>query len=164
MSIVTGHGSALRARLEAWAAGLYPGLPWRSVWMAALSTVLLIVYWYQGSPQAAPAWFLDGEASLTGINVDMFHRQGWSHATAFLLLLVIPLLAARFGAGLGPRDLGLGIRGAGREVLLVLALWLAFVPVIWWFSQTPSFMAFYPRLKAARTDALLLSFTRRTTS
>ena len=35
----------------------------------------------------------------------------------------------------------------------MLALWLIFVPVIWYFSSTPSFAAYYPRLKAARADA-----------
>ena len=73
-------------------------LGWRPLWMAALSTWLLVIYWYQGSPLAAPRWFLDAEARLTGIDIEMFHRQGWSHACAVVLLLIVPLLAARFGA------------------------------------------------------------------
>lgn len=144
-------------RLDARLRGLYSGLGLRPIWMAALATWLLVIYWHQGSPAAAPRWFLEGEARLTGIDIEMFHRQGWSHATAVLLLMIVPLLAARFGAGLGPRDLGLGIRGAGREVVLVLALWLIFVPVIWYFSGTEGFAAYYPRLKAARTDGLLFA-------
>ena len=142
-------------RLQAWLSAFLPDLAWRPIWMGALSTWLLVIYWYQGSPKAAPQWFLEAESRLTGIGIEMFHRQAWSHACAVVLLLLVPLAVARFGAGLKPSDLGLRIRGAGREVLLVLALWLIFVPVIWYFSTTPSFAAYYPRLKAARADASL---------
>ena len=145
----------MRERLDLYLRGLYSGLGLRPIWMAALATWTLVIYWHQGSPAAAPRWFLEGEARLTGIDIEMFHRQGWSHATAVLMLMVVPLLAAWFGAGMKPGDLGLRIRGAGREVALVLVLWLIFIPVIWWFSQTQSFSTYYPRLKAVRADAAL---------
>lgn len=139
-------------RVRRFLADFRPDFGWRPVALAATASWALILYWYHGSTRDAPRWFIDWETRLTGIEVELFHRHGWAHAMAVALLLVVPLIVARL-AGMGPRDLGLGIRGAGREVILVLGLWLLIVPVIWWASTTPGFATYYPRLGAARTDA-----------
>jgi membrane protease YdiL (CAAX protease family) len=69
--------------------------------------------------------------------------------------MIVPLLVSRFASGWGPRDLGFRVKGAHREILLALGLWLAFVPVVLFISDTPSFAAKYPRVKAIAGDGTL---------
>jgi membrane protease YdiL (CAAX protease family) len=87
----------------------------------------------------------------------MFHRHLWGHLMAVLLLMLVPLALARVGAGWRARDLGLSIRGARREMLLVLALWALLVPVIALAARTEGFARTYPRLPEARLDAGLFA-------
>jgi len=146
-----GWQSALAARL----ARAFPGLPWQAAWVSLVGTWLLVLYHHQGSPMAAPSWFLEGSTRLTGIAAPMFGRHLWGHLAAVALLLIVPLALARGLAGLRASDLGLSIRGARREMLLVLGLWVLLIPVIALAARTPGFLRTYPRLPEARADASL---------
>lgn len=119
------------------------------------SALLLVLYDAHGDLADAPGWWLKQGRELTGIVQPKFHQHAWSHASALVLLMLVPLGLAWRIEGLNPRALGLGVRGARREFLLVLALWLAFLPVLWLFSGTPDFQRVYPRFPPAETDAFL---------
>lgn len=145
----------MRARLEAGLEWAFPGMGWRPLWLTLLASYLLVVYWHQGSPSSAPDWFIQAATEQTGIEEPRFHRHGWAHLSALVVLLAVPLGVCWKVEGWGPRELGLGIRGTGREFALVVTLWALFVPVVWWFSSAPDFAKTYPRLQAAETDAWL---------
>lgn len=130
----------------------FPELELRAVGLSLLSALLLTVYHHQGSFSAMPPGFAQAVGDATGIRDLQFHQHNWSHLTAVLLLLLIPAWAARITPGLSLRELGLGVRGAGREMAVVLGMWAAFVPIIWLASTTQSFLRTYPRLKLAATD------------
>ena len=137
---------------------VFPGMGWRPLWLTVLSAGCLIVYWHHGSRRAMPGWFVEASTRFWDIDVLRFHEHGWSHLTAVAVLMLVPLVACRIG-GIRPLELGLGIRGAKRELLLVLALWAAFLPVVWYMSGTEAFLRTYPRLPEARTDlALFLTY------
>jgi membrane protease YdiL (CAAX protease family) len=135
----------------------FPGLPWRSIWIAMLGTWLLVVYYHQGSPRAAPLAFIELSRRLTGIQAEMFHRHLWGHVSAVLLLMAIPLAVTRLSEGWRPAEMGLSIRGARREMLVVLGMWLALVPVIALAAHGASFQRTYPRLPEASADAGLFA-------
>ncbi len=135
----------------------FPGLPWRSIWIAALGTWLLVIYHHQGSPRQAPAAFLELSHRLTGIDAEMFHRHLWAHVMAVVLLLAIPLAVTRISEGWRPAELGLSIKGAHREMLIVLGMWLALIPIIALAARSASFLRTYPRLPEARDDAGLFA-------
>jgi len=142
----------VHARLTKLLKRFYPGLELRPVGLALLSALLLTLYSYHGSFGAMPAGFARVVGDWTGIRDNQFHQHNWAHLTALLLLFVIPAWAASVSPGLSLRELGLGVKGAGREFLVVLGMWAAFVPVIWLASTTDSFLRTYPRLKAATHD------------
>lgn len=140
--------------LEAWVDRAFPGMGWRPVWLTVVSTWCLSLYISRSGRRDAPQAFLDGCVALFGPAPEALYRHFWSHAVAVLLLMIIPLAVCRM-AGLGPTDLGLRIRGTSREWLIVVAMWLAFTPVVWWFSGTESFAATYPKLRAAENSMSL---------
>ncbi len=141
--------------LERLVARAFPGLPWRALWLTSAATLLLVVYHHQGSPAWAPQGFLVLSESVTGIAPDMFHRHLWGHLTALVLLLAVPLGMARVAGGWTAADLGLSVRGARREMLIVLGLFGLLLPVLAIASRTDSFQAMYPRLPEARHDVTL---------
>ena len=135
---------------------IFPGMGWRPLWLSAVAALCLVVYHHQGSPLNAPPWFLDASAVFTGIDALRFHQHLWGHLSAVVVLMLAPLLLCLVLEGWKPTELGLSVRGAKREFLLVLGLWLAFLPIVWWFSDTPGFARTYPRLPQARGDMSLL--------
>jgi len=146
---------ALRQLLER----VFPGMRRRPLWLGVVAALCLVVYHHHGAPHLCPAWFRELSARLTGIEPLRFHEHLWSHVTAVVVLLLAPLVLGRLLEGWKPGDLGLSVRGAKREFLLVLGLWLAFLPVVWVFSRTEGFAVLYPRLPEARGDvALLLAY------
>ncbi|HEY8427413.1 MAG TPA: CPBP family intramembrane glutamic endopeptidase, partial [Sandaracinaceae bacterium] len=46
--------------------------------------------------------------------------------------------------------LGLGLRGAGRETFVAIALWAVMIPIVWAVHDTESFASTYPRFRPAR--------------
>lgn len=134
---------------------VFPGMGWRPLGLSLLALTCLVLYYHEGSHHAAPAWFTSRSASWTGLGAADFHRHAWSHAVAVVLLLCVPLVTCRATLRMRPRDLGLSIRGARRELLLCLGLWLASVPFVWIASRTAAFAASYPRVAEVRDDAVL---------
>lgn len=151
------HGAPMlwRRALDRLAAHVAPGMGGRPLALTILAALLSIVYVYEGTPTAAPRWFLEASRGLSGVEVVGLHQQLWAHLSAVLLLLAIPLAYGWSVEGWTPRDLGLGVRGAYREIGLVLVLWLAMIPLVWTVGDTPSFRAMYPRLPEAETSARL---------
>lgn len=84
----------------------------------------------------------------------------WWGLACLLLMVLIPMLVGRFGAGLGPRKLGLKLKGTARDGLTYLYLFLMFFPVVYLVAQRPDFQATYPFYKGAKrvTDPDFLVF------
>ena len=68
----------------------------------------------------------------------------WWGSACLLFLVLIPALVARLFAKRSLRDLGLRIKGTGRDGLTYLALFAIFFPVIWLVAQDPAFQNTYP--------------------
>lgn len=134
----------------------FPGLEARTLLLGSFVALILTLYWRHGSVTRIPRVLLAPVVAVVGKSTPQLAQHVYSHLAALVLLFLVPLGVARL-VGLRPRDLGLGARGAGRELLLVLAMWLAFVPVVYLASRTPSFMASYPRLRAMSNDPQLFA-------
>lgn len=131
---------------------IYPGMGVRPLWMTFVAALCLIVYEHHGNFGSMPAWFLDRMRSLTGIEHQRFHEHGWSHCVAVVVLMLTPMILTWILARVNPLELGLGVRKAGKEILLVLGLWAAFLPVVWFMSGTESFARTYPRFGPAEAS------------
>jgi membrane protease YdiL (CAAX protease family) len=133
---------------------VFPGMGWRPLVLALVTMLCLVIYVHHGGGRACPEWFMAWSRELWGIPFARFHQHGWRHVSAMVLLMILPLGVC---AALGFRvmDLGLSVRHSRREFLLVLVLWAAFLPVVWLFSSTDSFVRTYPRLPQAEHDMML---------
>lgn len=145
----------MRARLEELVQRWFPGMGFRPLYLTAFATWAMVLYHHHAGGSEAPRWFLDGSAELLGIGDAAFHEHLWSHALAVVLLMLAPLLLCFVMERWTPIDLGCGIRGAGREILVVLVLWGAMIPLVWAVHDTESFASTYPRLRAAKHSAEL---------
>lgn len=145
----------MRAWLENAVQRLFPGMGARPLWLASLATILLVLYHYHGGGPDAPAWFLERSAAWMGVPHVELHRHLWAHLSALVLLMLVPLAICFAIEGWTPRDLGFRVRGTGRETFVVLALWAAMIPLVWWVHDTESFARTYPRFLPARHDATL---------
>ncbi len=134
---------------------LFPGMGLRPLYLCALSAWLLILYHHHGGGPDAPRWFLEGSEHALGIHDRQFHEHLWAHVSALVLLMIVPLLVCWRLEGWTPRDLGFRIRGAGKEVFVVLALWAAMIPLVYLVHDSASFAQTYPRLDAARGNMQL---------
>ncbi len=134
---------------------IFPNLPRRAVGLTILSCLCLVIYTYHGNRFKCPPWFYEYGYEWTGIAVERFHQYAYSHLFAFVTFLIVPLIVSRF-LGMTAKDLGLTItRHAKKEFLLVLVLWAAFLPVVWFMSGTEAFQRQYPKVHRAETDAFL---------
>lgn len=84
----------------------------------------------------------------------------WWSLACLVLFVLVPLFATWLGAGLGPRSLGLRVRGTGKHGKTYALLFLCMLPVIWFVSRRPDFQATYPyfREAARMTDPAFLLF------
>jgi hypothetical protein len=73
----------------------------------------------------------------------------WWGLAILLLMVVLPLLVARIGAGLKPRDIGLRLKGTLPDARIYLLLYAIFLPVVWLVSRSPDFQQTYPFYKPA---------------
>ncbi|MBZ0120361.1 MAG: CPBP family intramembrane metalloprotease [Sandaracinaceae bacterium] len=145
----------MRATLERVVDRLFPGMGLRPLYLSALATWAMVLYFHHSGEGTVPAWFLALTQSTFRIEDRVFHDHLWSHALAVVLLLVVPLGVCWLAEGWGPRELGFRVRGALPEVAIVLGLWLAMIPIVYVIHDRPTFAAIYPRLPAAEHDAQL---------
>ena len=110
---------------------------------------------YLGNRDRAPSWFLNGWEQWTELGSPLMYRYWWKHTVAFVLLALVPMAVIRLFAGWQLRDLGIRLRGSGREFVLVRGLGAVFVPVVWLASDLPSFRHTYPLIPAAADSAPL---------
>lgn len=82
----------------------------------------------------------------------------WWGLAVLVTMILLPLLVARVGAGLRPRDIGLRVRGTLREAPLYVLMYLLFAPVVWWVSRSPHFQRTYPFYKPADPGPLGMDF------
>jgi hypothetical protein len=92
----------------------------------------------------SPLLSLIGGFTLPG-PVDL-QRYLWWGLACLVLLVGVPSLAAA-SARVSPRELGLRLRGTGRDAWTYLALYAVFFPVIWLVSQRADFHQTYPFYK-----------------
>ena len=144
-------------RLQTWLDAQFPGMGLRPAYLTCLATLSMCVYWLYGRNRYAPDWFVDGLRDLTGISSANFHRYFWAHLACFVIMMLVPLVVTWFTDRMTPRELGLGIKGAGREFVIVTVLYLLFVPVIYVVSQGAGFQATYPRLALSKSDPTIFA-------
>ncbi|MGF1464546.1 MAG: type II CAAX prenyl endopeptidase Rce1 family protein [Sandaracinaceae bacterium] len=145
----------MRHRLDALVDRVFPGMGFRPLWIASAAAILLTLYEYHGSTTDVPSSFAAWSARTFAVEAPAFHGHLWSHCAAVVLLMLAPLVLSFTLEGWGPLQLGLGVRGAGRELGVVLLLWLAMLPVLALVHDTPAFHRTYPRLPEAATDVRL---------
>jgi membrane protease YdiL (CAAX protease family) len=142
----------MSTRIQHWLDRYLGGVRWRPLWLSMFAAAMLIAYVYQGQ-QWRPEWFFEwGPSQLFGVRAPKLDRFLWSHLTGAVTLLVAPLAVCWLVEGWRPSELGFRLRGTGREFALVLGMWAAFLPVVWWVSRFPSFQATYPAVPAAARD------------
>ena len=71
---------------------------------------------------------------------------------AFTLLLILIPMAVGIAVGLGPRKLGLRLKGAGRDGWSYLVLYFVFAPLILLASRSSEFQATYPFFRPQGDD------------
>ena len=146
----------MKARLEFYIEKYFPGMGLRPFYLTVLSGVLLITYYYQG--RIAPAWFVHHALQFTGIDDARFQWFLWFDLSAFIILLIIPLIILKLTEGWKPSDLGLGIAHIKKGILEVEILWLWMLPVLWYAASTPESQKMYPFLKSAETNMMLFFY------
>jgi len=82
----------------------------------------------------------------------------WWGAACLLFLVLIPALVARLFAKRSLRDLGLRVKGTGRDALTYLALFAIFFHVIWLVAQTTAFQKTYPFFPLAPGEGISKDF------
>lgn len=71
----------------------------------------------------------------------------WWSLSCLLLMVLVPMLTAWLFGRLSPRQLGVKLKGTGRDAYTYLFLLLIFAPVIYWASTQPGFQSTYPFYK-----------------
>lgn len=143
----------MREKLEDIVQTLFPGMGLRPLWLTAVATLAMVAYHYHSTDP--PAFFVEWASELLDIPHRRFHQHLWSHLTAVVLLMLVPLVMCFWLEGWTPRDLGLGVRGSGRETLIVLGLWAVMIPVVYLVHDSESFARTYPRFAPAAHDLRL---------
>ena len=71
-------------------------------------------------------------------------KWAWWGLCCLVFLVLIPAVVARVFAGQGFRDLGIKVKGTGRDAVTYGILFAIFLPVIWLVSRDPAFQKTYP--------------------
>jgi len=125
------------------------GLDFQAAFVMTAAAVLLTLYHYDGSSGFYRRHF--GQA-FEGAPLRALYPACYWYLSSLILLGVVPLLLGRFalrrplaewGAGLG--DWRFGLKAS-------LAMFVAFLPVLWLVSHEPSFASKYPLFGEARRD------------
>lgn len=142
-----------KSHLSGWLYRLYPELDFQSVFVTITGCACLILYLYHGKPDDFASWFprlAKLPPARSGLYAHIF-----SHAAAFVLLMLVPMALSAILLKASPADFGVRIRGARREFLIVLAMFALFLPVVLIMSRTAGFQATYPKLPIIKNSASL---------
>jgi hypothetical protein len=78
----------------------------------------------------------------------------WWSGGCLATMVVVPSLLLWFGARTSPRQLGLRLRGTGRDAFLYAAIFVVFFPVVWWIAlrsgSSDDFQRTYPFFRPRR--------------
>jgi hypothetical protein len=119
---------------------------------------LLILAWvplgltlmeYVFLPSRVERMFDWARTARPGTTEELWKYLWWSGG-CLATMVVVPSLLLWFGARTSPRELGLRLRGTGKDALLYAALFLVFAPVVWWVSHRTDFKHTYPFFKPGR--------------
>jgi membrane protease YdiL (CAAX protease family) len=144
-----------RQRVEALVERVFPGMGLRPAWLTLVSAICLSFYLVYGRWSSMPDWFFRFSSEWTGIALPSFHRAGWSHLSALVILMIVPFSIGKLIEGWRPADFGLSLKGAHKEFLICICLWLALLPILWFVSETFEFQRAYPRLDAVKTSGFI---------
>lgn len=133
----------------------FPDLEAHPVGLTAMSMAMLTIYIEVSRRRWMPEAWVEWVESVTGFDNFQLARYWWKDSMCALLLMVIPLIIMRLAAGWKLRDLGFRLRGTLSEFKLVIVLWIAFLPVLWFVSDFPRFEKTYPQVRAIQTDGLM---------
>ena len=84
------------------------------------------------------------EDSSIGEITPALEKWAWWGVCCLVFLVLIPAVVARVFAGQGFRDLGIKVKGTGRDAVTYGILFAIFLPVIWLVSRDPAFQKTYP--------------------
>ncbi len=90
--------------------------------------------------------FVDWMGGLTLPGPIELQRYVWWGIACLVLLVAIPTIVAAL-VRLSPRDIGVRLKGTGRDAWTYLALYVFILPVIWLVSQRADFQQTYPFYK-----------------
>ncbi len=146
--------TAIRRFAKAWFHKALPGLDFRSVFVTVTGGLLLVLYLYHCKPGHFAATIPSVAASVPRRWLPMASFV-YSHLASVLILMAIPLLLNAIVLRESPRQWGWRITGTRKEFLVVLGIYLAFVPLLVYVAHTPAFQAKYPKLKIIKDSASL---------
>ncbi|GAB4136408.1 MAG: hypothetical protein Fur0041_10920 [Bacteroidia bacterium] len=86
------------------------------------------------------------------------HRLSWWVWTIISVYLIIPILIIRFVFNEAVASYGLKLKGAFHQWKIYALMLMIMLPLVAWFSTTPSFQARYPFYKLAHGEALWPNF------
>ncbi|MBU1222174.1 CPBP family intramembrane metalloprotease [Myxococcota bacterium] len=134
-----------------WLAGKFPGLEFRDVFLTISASVLLILFLYQGKPSGFFKYMPQLAGDLIPAKAGLA-SWAWSHLMSFFLLFITPLVIITAVFKEKPSEYGLNMKGASKEFIVVLVMYLLFLPLLLWIAQTPAFQAKYPKLKIIKDN------------
>ena len=139
-------GSGWRPRARAVWDKYTEGLSFQPVFVILLSTTILILFHENGNS----GFFRRHLSHHFGPSTygSLYPAFYWFFCS-FFMLGVIPLLIGRFGLKQSLRDWGVGLGDWKFGLLVTLALYLLFLPILIYVSTDPAFQAKYPLFRAA---------------
>ncbi|MBU1240819.1 hypothetical protein KJ865_13990, partial [Myxococcota bacterium] len=132
----------------------FPGLDFRETFITISGCVLLILYLYYGKPGHFTKLF-PAQAQSMEIRHAAMAAYIYSHLVSFVLLFFIPILLITLIFRDNPRNWGIRFTGSRKEFLIVVLMYLAFLPLLIWISSRAGFQAKYPKLKIIKDNAQL---------
>ncbi len=135
-------------------ARLFPGLEFRETFITLSGCFLLVLFLYHGRASHFAHHLPDLAGSLSPGQAAM-GGYVYSHMVSFVLLFLIPLGLITLVFRENPQQWGLQFTGSRKEFLIVVGMYLAFVPVLVWISSSAGFQSKYPKLKIIKDNAQL---------
>ena len=124
----------------------FPDLEPHPVGLTVMSLAMLTLYVEVSRKRFMPDAWVEWVESFTGFEDVQLARYFWKDTICALLLMIIPLVLMRVFAGWSARDLGFRLKGTLFEFKLVIVLWIAFLPILWFVSDFPRFERTYPQV------------------